>query len=112
MPSPGNQRVTAGAEPVPRPTTGRPAAELLHEAREKERAGSIADAIFGYEAAIAAAEQGGDRATLSEALRRLAIQRRQRDEAEDARALCRRSYTVAMEGGLEELAAEALNTLG
>ena len=38
--------------------SGRPAADLLHDARAQERAARISDAIASYEAAIAAAERG------------------------------------------------------
>jgi len=86
--------------------------EALGAAREQERAGCIAEAIERYEAAIAAAEPAGERAVLAEALRRLAILRRHRDEPVRARELCQRSYAVAREIGDDVLAAEALNTLG
>jgi len=72
----------------------------------------MAAAIEDYEAAIAEAERAGEAAVLSEALRRLAILRRHRDETAQARELCRRSYEVAREIGNNVLAAEALNTLG
>ena len=87
-------------------------AEWLDEARGRERAGCISEAVECYESAIAAAEQGGEQAVLSEALRRLAIVRHHRDEPVQARALCRRSYDVARQIGHDVLAAEALNTLG
>jgi len=90
----------------------RPATDLLHEARTRERAGCIPEAIGCYEAAITAADRGGDRGVLSEALRRLAVVRHHRNESEVARALCDRSLSVAREVGNDLLAAEALNTLG
>ena len=90
----------------------RPAADLLHEARARERAACIPEAIACYEAAIAAADRGGDRVVLSEALRRLAVVRHHRNESAVARALCDRSFAVAREAGNDLLAAEALNTLG
>ncbi len=90
----------------------RPAADLLHEARARERAACIPEAIASYEAAIAAADRGGDRVVLSEALRRLAVVRHHRNESAIARALCDRSFAVAREAGHDLLAAEALNTLG
>ena len=90
----------------------RPAADLLHEARARERAACIPEAIAYYEAAIAAADRGGDRGVLSEALRRLAVVRHHRNESAVARALCDRSFAVAREVGNDLLAAEALNTLG
>src|SRR5437879_3200153 len=103
MPSPDNTPWSA-------PTRGSSSrgANLLHEARERERAGSNAEAIERYEAAIAAAEANGERIVLAEALRRLGILRQRRDELAPARALCRRSYDVAREMGNDLLTAEAL----
>src|SRR5437764_13196680 len=91
---------------------GRPAADLLHDARAQERAARISDAIASYEAAIAAAEGAGEPALLAEALRRLAVIRHHRNESDHARQLCHVSYTVAHAAGNDLLAAEALNTLG
>jgi putative nucleotidyltransferase with HDIG domain len=85
---------------------------VLHEARERERAGQIAEAVEGYEAAIAAAERAGHPDVLSEALRRLAVARHHLGDAAQARDLVHRSYAVAQEVGHRLLAAEALNTLG
>jgi putative nucleotidyltransferase with HDIG domain len=90
----------------------RPAADLLLEARALERAVCMAGAAASYEAAIAAADATGERAVLSEALRRFAIIRHHRGESADAREMCRRSYTAASAAGFDVLAAEALNTLG
>jgi len=97
----------------------RPAADLLHEARARERAACIPEAIACYESAITAAERGPgeggggtERAVLAEALRRLAVVRHRRNESGRARELCGRSYAVAREAGNDLLAAEALNTLG
>jgi len=90
----------------------RPAADLLHEARARERAACIPEAIRCYEAAIATADRTGDGAVLAEALRRLAVVRHHRNESAEARELCRRSYSVACGAGNDLLAAEALNTLG
>lgn len=88
------------------------AAALLQDARERQRAGAIPEAIGCYEIAIRMAEDAGEPAVLAEALRRLAIVRQQRDESAQARDLCRRSYDVACRIGHDGLAAEALNTLG
>src|SRR6184192_608997 len=99
MPSPGDVAVSR-------------AGDMLERARERERAGCVTAAIDGYEEAIAAAEHGGDATVLAEALRRLAILRRHRDEPALARQLCQRSYDVAHGIGHDVLAAEALNTLG
>jgi putative nucleotidyltransferase with HDIG domain len=114
MPLPGNGHAPGRTESdrlLPA-AAGRSPAELLRESREHERAGRIQEAIEGYESVVAAAERVPDRALQSEGLRRLAIRRCHRDEADAARALCRRSYEVALAGGHDELAAEALNTLG
>ena len=92
------------------------AAELLHEARARDRAGCLTEAIDGYQSAIAAAERDGAaegaRSVLAEALRRLAVVRHRQDEGTAARELCRRSYEVARELGSVILAAQALNTQG
>src|SRR5260370_13016741 len=114
MPSPGEDRVSASGQrgaQVPL-VPSRRAADLLHEARGRERAGCIPEAIDRYEAAIASAEQHREYAVLSEALRRLAVIRYQRDESTRARELCGRSYDVARRIGNDLLAAEAVNTLG
>ena len=102
MPSPGETGVT----------DQRRAADFLHEARERERAACLPEAIACYEAAVAAAERGGEQTVLAEALRRLAVVRRHRSEVAAATALCQRSYEVARQAGDDLLAAEALNTLG
>src|SRR5881296_494392 len=90
----------------------RPAADLLHEARARERAARVPEAIASYEAAIAAAEFAEEQAVLAEALRRLAVVRHHRGESAEARELCRRSHAVARRAGNGMLAGEALNTLG
>jgi putative nucleotidyltransferase with HDIG domain len=85
---------------------------VLQQARERERAGCLPEAIERYGAAIAAAERYGDHAVLAEALRRLAVVRHQRGDADQARELCLRSYGVALHVNDDVLAAEALNTRG
>src|SRR6266699_1582767 len=102
MPSPGKADVS---EP-------RQAADFLREARERERAACLPEAIASYEAAVVAAERGSERTVLAEALRRLAVVRRHRSEVAAATALCQQSYEVARQSGDDLLAAEALNTLG
>ena len=94
------------------PGSARPAGDLLHEARAREREACIPESIRCYEAAIAAAERTDEHAVLSEALRRLAVVRHHRNESALARELCNRSYEVAAAQGNNLLAAEALNTLG
>ena len=111
MPSPGKTGVTTAAGAAGPPEERR-AADFLDEARERERAACLPEAIACYEAAVAAAERAGERPVLAEALRRLAVVRRHRSEAASARALCQRSYDVARQAGNDLLAAEALNTLG
>jgi putative nucleotidyltransferase with HDIG domain len=88
------------------------ARDLLNEARSRERAASIPEAIQLFEDAIATAEETGERAVLAEALRRLAIVRHHRNESVAAQELCERSYAVASEIPNDVLAAEALNTMG
>jgi HD-GYP domain-containing protein (c-di-GMP phosphodiesterase class II) len=90
----------------------RSAVELLHEARARERAACVPEAVAAYEAAIAAAEPAGEHLVLAEALRRLAVVRHHRGESADARELCRRSHAVARHAGNDVLAGEAINTLG
>jgi tetratricopeptide (TPR) repeat protein len=90
----------------------RRAADLLHEARAREREACIPEAIKCFEAAISTAERTGERAVLAEAQRRLAVVLHHRNESQRARELCNRSYTVACDLNNDILAAEALNTLG
>src|SRR5688572_20182116 len=90
----------------------RPAGDLLHEARGRERAACIPEAIQLYEAAISTAERSGERAVLAEALRRLAVVLHHRNESARARELCQRSFKVAGELDNDVLAGEALNTMG
>jgi putative nucleotidyltransferase with HDIG domain len=87
-------------------------ATVLQQARERERAGCLPEAIERYDSAIAAADRCGDQTVLAEALRRLAVVRHHRGEADEARALCLRSYGVALHLDDGVRAAEALNTLG
>ena len=103
MPLPGDGQINA-------PFT--PPAALLHQARERERAGSLPEAIERYETTIATAQQFGDQRVLAEALRRLAVVRHQRGDVDQARELCLESYGVAHHVVDDVLAAEALNTLG
>src|SRR2546429_6766982 len=77
----------------------RQAADFLHEARERERAACLPDAIACYEAAVAAAERGGEQTVLAEALRRLAVVQRHRSEVAAATVLCQRGYEGARQGG-------------
>jgi putative nucleotidyltransferase with HDIG domain len=88
------------------------AADLLHEARQHERTGRVADAMERYNAAIGAAEEHGLWAVQAEALRRLGVCHHHRNEPGPARDACRKSYDVALRAGDQVLAAEAVNALG
>ncbi len=99
------------AGPLPLPPA-RASADWLHEARERERAGLVPEAISSYQRAVAVAEARGEGGALVEALRGLAVARHRRGECEPARATCVRSYELARQIGADVLAAEALNTLG
>src|SRR5258708_34606277 len=90
----------------------RPAADLLHEARQRERSGRLEEAAERYESALLAADRSGERSLLAEGMRRLAVVRHQLNDSARARDLCRESYRVAREFGNDLLAAEALNTAG
>src|SRR6266487_5060296 len=90
----------------------RSAADLLHEARGRELAACIPEAIRCYETSISAAERSGESAILAEALRRLAIVIHHRNESARAHDLCNRSYKLACALENDVLAAEALNTMG
>src|SRR2546429_5232954 len=90
MPSPGKTGVTTAAGAAGPPEERR-AADFLDEARERERAACLPEAIACYEAAVAAAERAGERAVLAEALRRPAAVRRPRSEAATPRAPSHRS---------------------
>src|SRR5207247_11107953 len=93
-------------------SAARPAADLLHEARARERAACMSEAVGAYEATIAVAEIAGEEAVLAEALGGLAVVRHRRAESVGARELCLRSHAVARRAGNGVLAGEALNTLG
>ncbi|HEV8511323.1 MAG TPA: hypothetical protein VGQ48_12810, partial [Gemmatimonadales bacterium] len=84
----------------------------MHEARGRERAACIPEAIHLYQDAISTAERSGEKAILAEALRRLAVVLHHRNESARARELCNRSYKVACDMGNDVLAGEALNTMG
>ena len=102
-----SQRLSGPARPG---SLGR-AGDLLADARARERAGCIPEAVELYQVAIAEAERGTERSVLAEALRRLAVVRFHRGEAEAARELGVRSFQVASEADHTLLAAEALNSL-
>ena len=85
--------------------------DLLLEGRSRERAGCIPEAGEYYEGAIAAAERARNPRVQAEALRRLGVVRHHRNDSAGARALCQRSYEVALAASEDLLAAEALNAL-
>ena len=93
-------------------TKGSGAADLLQQARTKERAACIPEAVHCYEGAISEAERTGEKAILSEALRRLAVVLHHRNESGRAREFSKRGFNVAVEIRNDLLAAEALNTMG
>src|SRR2546426_9163730 len=84
MPSLGEARMTALARPAELrpPEAPRRGTDWLHEARGRERAGCIPEAVECYESAIATAQQGGERTVLAEALRRLAVLRSEEHTSE------------------------------
>lgn len=108
-PKTGTHGIAGSRRPSPEGTRG---SRLLHDARDHERRGRLAEALTGYQAAVAAAEADEDWRVLAEALRRLGVVRRRRHENEAARELCIHSHRVATSAGELVLAAEALNTLG
>src|SRR5438067_11707578 len=111
MPSPGKTDLPPAIDGAG-PSEGRRAADFLHEARERERAACLPEAIVCYQAAVTAAERGGEPTVLAESLRRLAVVPRHRSEAATARDLCQRNYEVARQAGNNLLAAAARNTPG
>ena len=89
--------------------TGNPT-DFLRQAREHERDGRVAEAIEWYEAAVGLAQRRNEMAVCAQALRGLAVMRYRTNDADGARALCRRSLQVATDLGDDMLAARALNT--
>ena len=87
-------------------------ADLMHEARARERAGSLPEAIQHYESAIDLAQKVSEPNILAEALRRLAEVHYKRGESNLSLELCHRSFQQARAVGNYLLAADALNTLG
>jgi putative nucleotidyltransferase with HDIG domain len=87
------------------------AAVLLDEAKALQQSGSIPEARDCYAAALAAAEETGEKEISAEALRRLAVLHHHRNEPQAARELSQRSYLIACEIGNAVLAGEALNVL-
>jgi HD-GYP domain-containing protein (c-di-GMP phosphodiesterase class II) len=84
---------------------------LLRMARQYDSKGQMEEAIDTYQVVIRSADEQGDPVVLAEALRRLAVARHRRQERGEARALCERSYQVALGQGDTALTVEALNTL-
>ena len=105
------RRTLLPASGQPRPDGARRARELLSDARAQERSGCVAEAMECYTAAIAVAEQNGERAVHAEALRRLGVLHHHRGESPAARTVCQQSYEVAVASGDQVLAAEAVNVL-
>lgn len=90
----------------------RPAGDLLGIGRAHDRAGRLDDAVAAFQQAVDVAERSGERAALVEAQRRLGVVHHRRNNGDEARELCRRSYYGALGMGDLVLAGEALNVLG
>jgi putative nucleotidyltransferase with HDIG domain len=88
-----------------------PPSLLLQVARHYDGKGHMEEAIKTYQLVIRSSEEQSDPVVLAEALRRLAVARHRRQERGEARALCERSYQVAVGQGDAALTVEALNTL-
>jgi putative nucleotidyltransferase with HDIG domain len=95
----------------PLPSSLSSAADLLEQARTVERGGDVRAAETIYQAACRLAETIGDRATLSQGWRQLALIHHHRGSADQARELAQRAYDCALAAGDRELAAHALNVL-
>jgi putative nucleotidyltransferase with HDIG domain len=106
--SPTNQHLPSGRAGDPGPLSGE---ALLSQAKLRERAGCIAEALESYNAAIAAAARTGEHRIQAEALRRLSVLHHHRNEPQVARELSERSQAIARAIGDLVLAAEALNVL-
>jgi tetratricopeptide (TPR) repeat protein len=100
---------STGGSPAARPPLE--ARDLVLAGRNHERRGDIPAAVESYAAAVDCAGPA-DAASLSEALRRLAVVHHLRAEPEAALELCSRAAAVATDAGLPLLAAEADNALG
>lgn len=91
------------------PSSADRARVLLRDAREAHRAGRIAEAMKGYEAAVACSDEQQGGAILAESLRWLGVLYRRQHELPKAEEMCRRSHAVAVAINDPVLAAEALN---
>jgi tetratricopeptide (TPR) repeat protein len=87
-----------------------PPSLLLQMARQYDGKGHMEEAIGAYQLVIRSAEAQRDPAVLAEGLRRLAVAHHRRQDCRAARALCERSYQVALSHGDAALTVEALNT--
>jgi putative nucleotidyltransferase with HDIG domain len=87
------------------------ASAFLEEAKGFEQAGSMAEALERYSAAICEAEVSQEPRIAAEALRRSAVLYHHRNEPQTARELSQQSHALAREIGDDVLAAEALNVL-
>jgi putative nucleotidyltransferase with HDIG domain len=104
------ERLPAALPEPPDPEI-RPAGDLLRIGRAHDRAGRLDDAVAAFEQAVEVAERSGERAALTEAQRRLGVMHHRRNNGDEARELCRRSYYGALGMGDLVLAGEALNSL-
>ena len=98
----------SGARKLPSATQIR-TADLLHRAREQERAGCIAEAKNCYRDAIAEAARTGEWAIEAEALRRVGALHHIHGQLAEAREACEQSHGIALRNADRVLAAEALN---
>lgn len=101
----------SGARRLPSATAIR-TADLLHRAREQERAGCTAEAKTAYTEVIAEAARTAEWALQAEALRRVARLHLIQGDVAGARAACEQSEAIALGNGDWVLAAEALNARG
>ena len=98
----------AGVRHTPMTTAVR-AADLLHRARDHERAGCTGEALRCYREAAVEAARTGEWAIEAEALRRRAVLHHHRAEHGEAREACDQSYAIATRNRDAILAGEALN---
>ena len=102
-----DRATSSAAQPWP-PYSPGAAAQAVARGRELERSGRLVEAAAIYERVIVEAGPAEDRVA-AEAMRLLAGIRRRQHDLDAARALCQRSFDLAIELGDRPLAADALN---
>jgi tetratricopeptide (TPR) repeat protein len=107
-PPPGGHRAGDGS-PRPLDAGGASVAQRISEGLAQLHAGKGDDALAAFAAAVSRAEQIGDAAGLSEALRHQSSVHRQRSEWSEAVALARRAADAARAAGLGDALAQAYN---